>query len=750
MDKILSDFSSLVKKSRGSLLLFSILFLFMFAYEIYDHWTDARENARIAARSLIKKDISYRKWNALHGGVYVPVTEKTPPNPYLIQVPERDIETPSGRKLTLVNPAYMTRQVHELESFAIGMRGHITSLRLLRPENRPDNWESEALKAFEKGKTEVSSVEIHDGTKCMRVMHPLATDKACLKCHAFQGYREGDIRGGVGVSIPMKPYYSDMYWSITSEGLIYLTCWAIGAGLILSHTRREEKRTIDLRNSEERNRNLSNQFTALLDAIPDSITLISPDYKILWANRAAGERIDRASESMLGEYCYDLWFKGTEPCEKCLIMECFKSGLPSEKYVMWNDRKIEVRAVPIIGNEGVINVIRVGRDVTEQYRLEEQLRQSQKMEAIGTLAGGIAHDFNNVMTAIIGFGTMAKRRHKDDPTSQEFIKEILDGANRAAELTRGLLAFSRKQALSPKLHDLNSIIGNMEKMLRRIIGEDIEFSTVLNSKDIMVMVDAAQIDQVLLNLATNARDAMPNGGHLIIKTDVVDIDDGYPRMHLLESTGKYAVLTISDTGTGMDLKTKENIFEPFFTTKDVGKGTGLGLAMVYGIIRQHGGNINVYSEPGQGTTFRIYLPIANPVADEEIPENVGPITSGKGEMILIAEDEAQVRKIIKFVLEGGGYNVIEAENGKEAVRKFRENMDKVSLIILDVIMPLKNGRDAYEDIKVIRPDIKAIFMSGYTDDIIAKKGILEAGFDFIPKPIDPNMLLRKIKEVLDI
>ncbi|MBF0328356.1 MAG: response regulator [Nitrospirae bacterium] len=384
----------------------------------------------------------------------------------------------------------------------------------------------------------------------------------------------------------------------------------------------------------------------------------------------------------------------------------------------------------------------------KEHKLEEQLRQSQKMEAIGVLAAGVAHDFNNILTAIIGFGAMAKKRLKEDSISKEYIEEMLAGAERAAELTRGLLAFSRKQVIIPKLQNLNTIVFTIEKMLSRLLRENIEFKTVLSSSDIIVKVDASQIEQVLLNLATNARDAMPDGGYLIIETGVADIDKHYAEANLFENPGRYAVLTVSDTGIGMAPKTSLNIFEPFYTTKEVGKGTGLGLAIVYGVIKQHGGNINVYSEPGKGTTFRIYLPLLQSAEDIK-PEIVEAIPMGKGETILIAEDEPNVRKVSRMYLQEYGYKTIEADNGGEAVKKYKENADKVSLLLFDIIMPIKNGRDAYEEINKLNHTVKVIFMSGYTDDIVAKKGILEDGFEFLSKPLNLDTLLRKVRGVLD-
>ncbi|MGO9014917.1 MAG: PAS domain S-box protein [Dissulfurispiraceae bacterium] len=401
-------------------------------------------------------------------------------------------------------------------------------------------------------------------------------------------------------------------------------------------------------------------------------------------------------------------------------------------------------------------VFGVIQDITERMRTEKerdalqaQLLQAQKMESVGRLAGGVAHDFNNILTAIIGYCSMAQINLKDDPTTRGYIQEVLDAATRAEDLTKRLLVFSRKQVIEPMLADLNEIVRNIEKMLQRIMTEDIELSTVLSAGELPVLVDVGQIDQVLVNLAANARDAMPEGGHLVIQTDAVNVNSRYAEEHFFENTGMYAVLTVSDTGVGMDQWTKENMFEPFFTTKEVGKGTGLGLSMVYGIIEQHNGNIKVCSDAGRGTTFKIYLPLAQ-TKRKTIHEPVQTLPVGKGETIILAEDESQVRKSMTSILQKNGYRIIEAVNGEDAVRKFKENIGAVSLVLLDVIMPLKNGREAHEEIKGIDPGIKTIFMSGYTDDIISKDGILEEGFDFVSKPINPDALMRKIRDVLDM
>jgi PAS domain S-box-containing protein len=396
----------------------------------------------------------------------------------------------------------------------------------------------------------------------------------------------------------------------------------------------------------------------------------------------------------------------------------------------------------VSGYHGIIH------DITERKKLEQQLLQAQKMEAVGRLAGGIAHDFNNILTAIIGYGNLLKLEIKEDDPLNNYATQILNSAERAANLTRALLTFSRKQIISPKPVNINDVIKGISRLLSRLIGEDIDLSTPLTDKDLTVMADTTQIEQVLMNLATNARDAMPNGGTLLIGTDMITFDNEYVRAHGYGRLGNFALISVEDTGSGIDEKIKERIFEPFFTTKEIGKGTGLGLAMVYGIIKQHEGYINVYSDPNKGTTFKIYLPLIKSRFEDIGQLDDGPVSGGT-ETILIAEDDAQVRGLTRRILEKAGYQVFEAADGAEAVKTYCGNNKNIQLLILDVIMPKKNGKECYDEIKKSSPDIKTIFTSGYTANIIHKKGILEEGIDLILKPVSPNQLLRKVREVLD-
>jgi PAS domain S-box-containing protein len=386
-------------------------------------------------------------------------------------------------------------------------------------------------------------------------------------------------------------------------------------------------------------------------------------------------------------------------------------------------------------------------DITERKKLETQLRQTQKIEAMGVLTGGIAHDFNNILTAIIGYANLLQIRIDRDSGNREYIDEILRSAQRAAALTKSLLAFSRRQEMEARPLDINDCIRQFQTFLARIIGEDIELKTSLAREELILIADRGQIEQVLMNLATNARDAMENGGILSIGTRAVELAEGeIPSLASLPP-GNYVEISVSDTGCGMDEATRLRIFEPFFTTKESGKGTGLGLSILHGIVKQHNGEILVYSEIGRGTTFRIYLPTTAAVREEELVPSAPP--SGGNETILLIEDDTVLRHLEKGVLEQFGYRVIEAEDGEDGIRQFLTCGERVDGLLIDVIMPKKNGREVYDEIRRLRPDIKVLFTSGYTTEVIRRHGLLDGEHHFLPKPATPTELLRKLREVLD-
>jgi nitrogen-specific signal transduction histidine kinase len=387
-------------------------------------------------------------------------------------------------------------------------------------------------------------------------------------------------------------------------------------------------------------------------------------------------------------------------------------------------------------------------EITDRKQLEDQLRQSQKMEAVGQLAGGIAHDFNNLLTAITGYSTLGLRHIDENHRVTGYLEEIKKAGDRAANLTRQLLAFSRKQILQPLPLNLNDIVADINKLLGRLIGEDIQLSVKLGSDLRRIKVDPGQIEQVLVNLAVNARDAMPRGGKLTIETAGVELSQEYAGKHIGLQAGRYVVLSVSDNGTGMDEKTKERIFEPFFTTKEKDKGTGLGLSTVYGIVKQSGAHIAVYSEVDHGTTFKIYLPEHD--APETTETAAAPIGSwGGSETVLLVEDEDAVRGLARQILEQEGYSVLEASRGEEAIRLCAAYEQPIELLLTDVVMPETSGKEVADRLRTMRPEIKVLFMSGYTDEAIVHHGVLDAKVQFIQKPFTPVALAKKVREVID-
>lgn len=412
---------------------------------------------------------------------------------------------------------------------------------------------------------------------------------------------------------------------------------------------------------------------------------------------------------------------------------------------------IYIRTSPVLGDDGLpIVIVGVARDITEKKLLEDQLRQSQKMEAIGQLAGGIAHDFNNLLTVIEGYTELLFSNISESDASYSFVRQIKKAADRATSLTSQLLAFSRRQILQPKTIDVNILVSEMSVMLKRLIGENIELTTMLSPDIGYIKADRGQMEQVLMNLAVNARDAMPDGGLLTVETKAVSLEAAlYERHHSGIRKGMYVMLAITDNGVGMDSETKERVFEPFFTTKEKSKGTGLGLATVYGIVKQSGGHLWVYSEPGKGTTFKIYLPMVKSKRKiKEKPEAAIEDLHGS-ETILVVEDEFMVRELVCDTLRASGYTILEAANGKQAIDVFSSNKDKIDLVLTDVIMPEMSGRKMIETLYEAHPNITALYMSGYTDDAIIKHGVLEPGMAYIQKPFSPKALIQKVKEVLD-
>ena len=496
------------------------------------------------------------------------------------------------------------------------------------------------------------------------------------------------------------------------------------------------------------------RLAAVVESSHDAIIGLTSEGIVLTWNRGA-ERIFRYSADEAIGRSIEFLYPADHPVESPTLLERVQRGQAVEPLDAVRVRKdgtqvhISLTLSPIKDSDGrVVGVSSVARDVTHGKNLEAMLRQAQKMEAVGRLAGGVAHDFNNLLGVILGYtGLLLDPMSSDDP-QRKSIEEIQKAGVRAALLTRQLLAFSRKQVLQPKVLDLNTVVADTEKLLQRLIGEDIELVVILKPALGRIEADAGQLEQIIMNLAVNARDAMPPGGRITIETSNVELDEEYAAQHPATHSGPHVMLSVTDTGCGMDAKTKAHMFEPFFTTKEFGKGTGLGLSTVYGIVKQSGGSIWVYSEVGIGTTFKIYLPCVDPVLEiAPLNDKSGKVARGS-ETILIVEDEKALLDVTRRSLEAAGYVVLAADSLTEAIRISGSHPGPIHLMVTDVVMPGMSGAELASRLSAPRPEMKVLFVSGYTDDTIVRHGVLEPGLAFLQKPFSPRTLARKVSEIL--
>jgi PAS domain S-box-containing protein len=511
------------------------------------------------------------------------------------------------------------------------------------------------------------------------------------------------------------------------------------------------------RRADEQIRESERRFRELAESVREVFFIMDPTGRSLYVNPAYetvfGQSRDHAYRTP------NAWMERIHPDDlpAAAVAERETASAGTSKPITFrllhpdgSTRWIRGSAVPVRDDKGtIIRIVGIAEDVSDLKQAEEQLRHSQKMEAVGRLAGGVAHDFNNLLTAILSYAELLLTELEMDSPLRNDVDEILQAGVRAAGLTRQLLAFSRQQVLHPTVLSPNSVVDGVERMLRRLIGEDVVLDTRLASDLGNVRADAGQLEQVLMNLAINARDAMPDGGTLTIETANVLLTNDYADAHQPVEPGSYVMLAVSDTGTGMDRATVERIFEPFFTTKEAGKGTGLGLSTVYGIVQQFGGSIWVYSELGRGTTFKIYLPRSDEPAEAPMASTGTSGIPVGTETILLAEDDEQLRKLVSGFLGRIGYQVLAAETGGEALRLAADHGGPIQLLLTDVVMPGLNGREVSNRLGAVRPDLRTLFMSGYTDAAIVHHGILEPGIEYLQKPFTPSVLARRVREVLD-
>jgi signal transduction histidine kinase len=514
-------------------------------------------------------------------------------------------------------------------------------------------------------------------------------------------------------------------------------------GTIERASERWQRRRAELamRESEERLR-------LIFDHVSDALFIADDSGRIIDANPAACALSSQSLEKIQSLTMAQVLPESSQlgGAEDSFTSSSDRSGLTSRPYGQSDNRVLDVRSATFAPGVLVYTV----RDLTRQRKLEDQLVQAQKMEAVGQLAGGVAHDFNNLLTVIMSYSSMLLADMGANDAVRGDIQEISDAAGRAAALTRQLLAFSRKQVLQMRSVNVNVVVTDVERMLRRLIGEDILLTTHLDPDLALIYADPGQLEQVLINLAVNARDAMPGGGDLTITTHNVELSDEHGERHLGAAPGNYVMLAVTDTGGGMTKEVQQRLFEPFYTTKGVGKGTGLGLATVHGIVKQSGGDVYVYSEIGHGTTFKVYFPRvakADPVAT--IPEHRA-ITPRGTETVLLAEDDEAIRTLGARVLGALGYNVLVARTGGEALRIVAEHKGHIDLIATDVVMPEMNGSQLVERVLEARPGIRVLFMSGYTDDEVMRRGVIDGQTAFLQKPFTPDLLAHRVREVLDV
>ncbi len=844
-----------------------------------NEWQSAISIGKEIGRSSLKKDCIYRVWSASHGGVYVPITDKTPPNPYLSHLPERDITTVQGKTFTLINPAYMTRQVYELEHELYGSRAHLTSLKAIRPTNKPDPWEKNALQQFEQGVEEVSEFMTMENLPVIRVMIPMFTREPCLKCHARHGYKEGDIRGGISVTVPMTDVFAttqkhnftargyhviiffiglaglflfyrqssgqlvrradaenklriqgdhlqgivdnisngiavyDAYEngdnfiikSINPAGLhtaqldledvvgkkvteafpgviemglfeVFQRVWKTGKPeLVPVSVYRDERLFYWIENSvyklptgeivavyndvtagkqaEEEVLLKTEEWEKTFNAIPDIITLQDRNMTIVRANQAAFDFFQMEPEELLGSTCHELFRGEAKPCSDCPGPSSFvdnKKHTGIIEHKSWNT-VFHVCSVPVLdkGND-IQYFVYIAQDITDKKRLEEELFQAHKLEAIGTLAGGIAHDFNNILSAILGYAEIAKIQLPANSPVAKDIDQVIVAGKRATDLVKQILTFSRKTDQKRKPLRLHLIVKEALQLIRASLPTTIDIQSSIDQKNDLVLADPTGMHQIVVNLCTNALHAIgKNKGILAVTLKRVFLESGQiPATEKIQA-GPFIVLTVTDTGRGMDEKTVARVFEPYFTTKREGEGTGLGLAVTHSIVEECNGFIEVISAPEKGTSICVYLPAIEEACTVIIDgEDSAPMPTGT-ENILIVDDEPAIVKISKVFLTSLGYNVTAETKSLHALRKFEVTPEAFDLVITDQTMPDLTGYELSKAMLNIKPDLPIIVCTGYSATLNADGAYAIGIKRLLTKPLDKRKLAETVRQVLD-
>jgi len=761
--QIEQDLSLLKRFTLVSTVIWTIVLGSSLFWSILHAKHDALDMATHAARSYFNKDQAFRSWATSHGGVYVPIDAQTPPNPNLAHIPDRDITTPSGKKLTLMNPAYMLRQVMNEYAALYGVKGKITSLKVLNPLNEPDAWERNALTAFEQGQEEVSALTELGGQPFLRLIRPMITQKGCLKCHGHQGYKEGDVRGGVGVAVPLAPYLMMYKNHRTGLFLIYGLVWSLGLGALFFLDNRGKSLLISRAELSEEREKVVEQLRLILDSLREGVFGLDREGKATFVNPSAAQMLQYQPEELLHCAMHDQIHHGMAdgtpyPTEACPHHKTIQEGTieETEDDLFWRKDgesfPVRSKSSPIHKDGKVIGAVVTFNDASleqEKKALESQLRQAQKMEAIGTLAGGIAHDFNNILTPILGYAELIQEHLPPDGELWQQQQEIIKAGKRAKELVGQILSFSRQTEHELTPVSLPSLLKEVVKLLRASIPSSIEIRLQIEPDCGMVLADPSQLHQVIMNLCTNAYHAMrPNNGVLDISLAPVTIDrDDISKQVLLEP-GPHLRLAISDTGCGMAKSTIDRIFEPYFTTKPKGEGTGLGLSVVHAIVKNHGGAITVYSELGKGTTFHVYFPEQTNSAQETEREELQPVRGGS-ERILVVDDEQGIVDLLHCMLEGLGYQVIPQHSSLEALEYVASHRGEIDLVLTDMSMPNLSGTQLTRQIKKLCPDIPVILCSGFSREINAESAMAMGIDRYLMKPVNKRELAEAVRAVLE-
>ena len=718
------------------------------------------EAARTQARTAFEKDVVYRRWNAMHGGVYVQVTPETRPNPYLDKE-GRDIETKDGRRFTKINPAYMTRQVHGLGVLASGVMGHITSLKPIRPQNAPAPWETRALKKLETGAPEVAEVQTLGGQDYLRLIRPLITEKSCLPCHRSQGYKIGEIRGGISISVPLVPLFENARRGRHALIMTHIVLWLLGlsaliaGALALNRNLKQRDRTeAALLESEIR-------YRTTFDSMPDSVTVTKvADGRYSYVNDGFCRNTGYSRDEVIGRTPHDINLYVDNEDRKNMTRLLQQEGELvnlairfRRKNGTYTDTLFSARPLTIAGEPCLValskDVTELRRSEEEKARLVSQLRQAQKMEAIGTLAGGIAHDFNNILAAILGYTELAQMDLPEGNPAQASLAQVIKAANRAKTLVRQILAFSRKAQLVKSEREIAPIVSESLDFLRASLPTTIAIEHDFEPDLGCVLADATQIQQLVMNLCTNAAHAMSeHGGLLSVSLAKKQVDVSMDAQVGQLTPGTYVVLTVKDTGLGIGPDLMDRLFEPFFTTKEQGDGTGMGLAVVHGIVMGHKGALFVQSEPGRGTQFDVYLPQTQGRSNDlDLPEP-GSLPTGT-EHILLVDDEENLTNIGMKLLENLGYQVTVCNSSLEALRLIEAHPKQFDLVITDQTMPKITGSELAAKALELRPDLPIILFTGYSQHISPEQAASLGIRKFFYKPLQLAELATAVREVLD-